>query len=132
VEEFLKAGLTYGDEIEAEVFEKWFKKDRTQLQFQMAVAEFRAELERKGMYLSGRGYKGAKYVILQPRENAQVMENYGFRARKCLGRAVVLGTNTQLELLSQEERARHDKVQEIASRRLLLMSRKTAAIEWKD
>ena len=49
-------------------------------------------------------------MILDNAKNADVMLGYQATAIDCLKRGVILGTNTKLDTLTEDERRRHEAV----------------------
>lgn len=123
VDSMLAAGVSYGQIYTAEFFEESLKCRRDEMQFGLAVSEIRRSLETKGFYLSGRGFKGDSFVILEPNKNRDVMKSYATAALDALKRGVILGTNTRMDLLSGEDRRKHESALEKMATRLVLMQR---------
>lgn len=118
-----KQGLAYGQTWSAEFFEKELRCDRDAMPFGLAISEIRRQLESDGYYLSGRGQKLAQFVILQPEANVDVMKSYQRAASDALSRGVILGTNTRLDLLSEENRKRHESLLERLATKAVLLRR---------
>lgn len=123
VEEMRKNGLAYGKTYDAAYFEERLRCARFEMRFGLAISEIRKALEVDGFYLSGRGLKGDSFIILEPARNVDVMANYSAAAMDALKRGVILGTNTRLDLLSAEERRKHESMLEKLAMRLLLSKR---------
>lgn len=123
LEAMRESGLAHGQVWEAEFFEGHLKCTREDMKFGLSISEIRRELEKDGFYLSGRGQKGAQYVILPPECNADVMAQYQRAAIDALKRGVILGTNTRLDTLSDSDRRRHEGMLEKLATRAVLMQR---------
>lgn len=133
LEDMLSAGVAHGNTYSAEFFEDKLKCARTDMRFGLAVSEIRRGLEVHGYYLSGRGLKGDSFIILEPAANQDVMRSYSSAALDALKRGVILGTNTRLDLLSDDDRRRHESILEKMAIRLVLMKRtKTIASSIKN
>lgn len=126
LDELLANGVEYGQVIPAEWFEQRLKAVRKSMQFGLAVSEIRRALETKGFYLCGRGQNGAQFVILPPENNSDVMEHYQRMAKDALVRGVILGTNTRLDLLRDEDRRRHETLLEKMAFKSVLLGRSQA------
>lgn len=125
----MRAGvIVYGQTFTAEYFEDNLKCKRETMQFGLAIAEIRRELEKDGFYLSGRGQKGVQFVILPPSGNADVMKCYQRQAADALRRGVILGTNTRLDTLTDAERRKHESVLERMAIKAVLMNRASAVV----
>lgn len=112
LDDMLTEGVNYGSTYSAAFFEDKLKCLRDSMQFGLDISEIRRELEKQGMYISGRGQKGNQFVILPASSNARQMECYQSQAIDALKRGVILGTNTRLDLLSDIERRKHERVLE--------------------
>lgn len=129
LEEMQKTGITHGQTWDAEFFEKQLRCTRDEMKFGLAISEIRRELEKDGFYLSGRGQKGNQFVVLPPECNMEVMAAYQRSAIDALKRGVILGTNTRLDMLSDADRAKHQRVLERMATKAVLMQRSTAIIK---
>lgn len=116
-------GITYGKVYEADFFEKHLRCTRDEMKFGLAVSEIRRELEKDGFYLSGRGQKGAQFIILMPESNSDVMAAYQRAALDSLKRGVILGTNTRLDSLSDSDRRKHEALLQKMATKCVLMQR---------
>lgn len=123
VEHMLAEGVEYGKTYTAEYFEERLRCPRDSMQFGLAVSEIRRSLETKGFYISGRGLKGDSFIILEPNKNQNILRSYGQTATDALKRGVILGTNTRLDLLNEEDRRKHESILEKMATRLALMQR---------
>lgn len=126
LEELKREGIRYGQVIGADWFEERLREKRDSMPFGLAISSIRRELEKDGFYISGRGQKGEQFVILPPSANTKVMQNYSRAATDALKRGVILGTNTRLDTLQPEERARHERVLEHIATRAALLARSKA------
>ena len=126
VETMRQSGVTYGSTYEASYFEERLKCKRDTMEFGLAMSEIRRALEGDGFYLSGRGQKGDAFIVLMPEANADVMLTYQRAAINALKRGVILGTNTRLDTLDSEARARHESILEKLAMRAVLMNRSSA------
>jgi hypothetical protein len=124
-----KGLVGYGSVIEASFFEEHLSCERTTMEFGLGISAIRRELENDGVYLSGRGQKGEQFVILPPAANADVMAGYQRMAIDALKRGVILGTNTRLDLLSDQERRKHESMLERIATRAVLVSRAKQVID---
>lgn len=118
--------VTYGKTYPAEFFENHLRCKREEMPFGLAISEIRRELEKDGFFLSGRGQKGAQFVILPPSGNADVMSAYQRHAADALRRGVILGTNTRIDTLTDAERKKHEAILERMAIKSVLMSRSSA------
>lgn len=123
LDEMRTTGITYGQVYDAEFFENHLKCTRDDMKFGLAVSEIRRELEKDGFYLSGRGQKGAQFVILMPESNSDVMAAYQRAALDSLKRGVILGTNTRLDSLSDSDRRKHENLLQRMATKCVLMQR---------
>lgn len=117
----VQQGLSYGQTIPATWFEEQLRCKRDDMRFGLSVSEIRRELEKLGFYLSGRGQKGSQFVILAPEANSDKMQSYSRVASDALSRGVILGTNTRLDLLSDQDRRKHEGIlQRMATKAVLI------------
>jgi hypothetical protein len=128
-EDMLKDGIEYGKTYPTEFFEKKLRANRLTMEFGIAVSRVRTLLLAHGFYLSGRGGKGKQFVILAASANCQVMENFQVAAAHALHKGATLGRNTRLELLSSDERRKHESTLEKCATRLALFTRRTTTIQ---
>ena len=96
--------------------------------FNMEVHHIRRELRHRGMNFSQRGLRGAGFQILPPNTNADEMEHLNRVALNSLKASVILGTRTNLSLLSDCERKRHESVTEKMAHRLALLGRSNTGL----
>jgi hypothetical protein len=82
-----------------------------------------------GFFLSGRGQKGEQFVIVDAAANTSVMENFQAQAVRALRNGVILGTNTRIDVLTEEERRKHEATLERLAVRSALISRKTPTLK---
>lgn len=120
VESMLAEGVAFGKTYTAEYFEQRLKCKRDEMKFGLMVSQIRRGLESSGFYLSGRGLKGDSFIILEPNRNKEIMGSYAAAALDALKRGVILGTNTRVDLLTDEERRRHESMLEKLACRLML------------
>jgi hypothetical protein len=128
-EEMLRDGVDYGNTYSAEYFEERLKTNRDSMTFGLDVSKIRAALLSHGFFLSGRGQKGEQFVIVAAAANATVMENFQAQAIKALRSGVILGTNTRVDVLTAEERRRHESMLEKLAIRSALISRKIPVLK---
>ena len=126
LDEIRENGVEYGQTFTADYFEKWLRCKRDTMTFGLGVSEIRRELEEDGFYLSGRGQKGNQFVIVPPSSNINVMRAREREAITALKRGVILGTNTQMDLLSPSERRRHEQACERMGTKAALLHRHRA------
>lgn len=122
-EEMLKS-CEYGTTYPAEFFEERLKVKRDTMRFGLDVSNIRRALEHHGFYLSGRGLNSNEFIIVPPESNADKMQSYQRQAIDALKRGVILGTNTRLDTLSDEQRRRHESVLQKIAMRAALVSRR--------
>ena len=96
--------------------------------FQMATHSIRVVLRHRGMNFSQRGLRGAGFQILPPNTNADEMEHLNRVATNSLKASVILGTKTDLRLLSDCERKHHESVTEKMAHRLALLGRSNTSL----
>ena len=123
-EEMLRNGVDYGVTYSSDFFEQRLKAKRDSMTFGLDVSKIRAALLSHGFFLSGRGQKGEQFVILDASANTSVMENFQTQAIKALRSGVILGTNTRVDVLTAEERRKHESMLEKLAVRSALISRK--------
>jgi hypothetical protein len=128
-EEMLRDGVDYGQTYTAEYFEERLKVKRDSMTFSLDISKIRAALLSHGLFLSGRGQKGEQFVILDASANTAVMENFQAQAVKALRSGVILGTNTRIDILTEEERRKHEATLERLAIRSALISRKTPTLK---
>jgi hypothetical protein len=119
-----KDGIEYGKQYTAEYFEKELRANRKDMKFGLMIAEIRRQLEHDGYYLSGKGGHGNMWVIVMQQQNVNVMYNYQSKAIDALKRGVILGTNTRLDLLDEQDRRRHESMLEKIAMRSALVTRR--------
>ena len=88
-----------------------------------ALNDVRRGLRELGWWLSSRN-SGAEMWLHPRRENAKGMERFTKKAVTALRNGVILGTNTPMDCLTDEERRRHEGVLEKMALRSVLMNRK--------
>jgi hypothetical protein len=120
--------LAYGLTVTTEELETALEEKANTMAFQMATHSIRVVLRHRGMNFSQRGLRGAGFQILPPNTNADEMEHLNRVAINSLKASVILGTGTNLNLLSDCERKRHESVTEKMAHRLALLGRSNAGI----
>jgi hypothetical protein len=128
-EDMLRDGVDYGATYPAEYFEERLKTKRDSMTFGLDISKIRAALLSHGFFLSGRGQKGEQFVIVDAAANTAVMENFQHQAIKALRSGVILGTNTRVDVLTAEERRRHESMLEKLAIRSALISRKIPTLK---
>ncbi len=120
--------LSYGLTVTTEEMEAALEEKAHSMAFQMAAHNIRVALRQRGMNFSQRGLRGAGFQILPPNTNADEMEHLNRVALNSLKASVILGTRTDVSLLSDCERKRHEAVTEKMANRLALLSRSNNGI----
>ena len=120
--------LAYGLTVTTEEMEEALEEKAHSMAFQMAAHNIRVLLRQRGMNFSQRGLRGAGFQILPPNTNADEMEHLNRVALNSLKASVILGTRTNLSLLSDCERKRHEAVTEKMAHRLALLGRSNAGL----
>ena len=128
-EEMLRDGVEYGNTYTAEFFEERLKAKRDSMTFGLDISKIRAALLSHGVFLSGRGQKGEQFIIVDAAANTAVMENFQSQAIKALRSGVILGTNTRVDVLTAEERRRHESTLEKLAIRSTWISRKIPTLK---
>jgi hypothetical protein len=129
LDEMLHAGVEYGATYSADFFEERLKSKRDTMTYGLDISKIREGLLKYGFFLSGRGQKGEQFVILQASANSSVMENFQAQAIKALRSGVILGTNTRIDLLNDEERRKHEATLERLAVRTALVTRKLPVLK---
>lgn len=129
VESMLAEGVAFGKTYSAEYFEQHLKCARGEMKFGLMISQIRRRLESSGFYLSGRGLKGDSFIILEPNKNRDVMSSYASAALDALKRGVILGTNTRVDLLTAEERRRHESMLEKLAARMIFCKKTKAVLK---
>ena len=120
--------LAYGLTVTTEEMEAALEEKTGTMAFQMATHSIRVVLRHRGMNFSQRGLHGAGFQILPPSTNADEMEHMNRVAMNSLKASVILGTTTNLNLLSECERKRHEAVTEKMAHRVALLSRTSSSL----
>ena len=115
--------IAHGLTVTMEEMEEALDGIRETQAFNMEVFKIRSELRHRGMNFSQRGLRGAGFQILPPNTNADEMEHMNRVAVNSLTASVILGTRTNLNLLSECERKRHEAVTEKMAHRVALLGR---------
>lgn len=120
--------LAYGLSVTTEEMEAALEEKAHSMAFQMAVHSIRVVLRHRGMNFSQRGLRGAGFQILPPNTNADEMEHLNRVALNSLKASVILGTRTNLAMLSDCERKRHEAITEKMAHRLAMLGRSNVEI----
>lgn len=120
--------LAYGLTVTTEEMEASLDEKADSIAFKMAMLNIRVVLRHRGMNFSQRGLRGTGFQILPPNTNADEMEHLNRVALNSLKASVILGTRTDVSLLSDCERKRHEAVTEKMANRLALLSRSNHGI----
>jgi hypothetical protein len=120
--------LAYGLTVTTEEMEKALDEKAGERAFNMSIFNIRSALRHRGMNFSQRGLNGAGFHILPPNTNADEMEHLNRVALNSLKASVILGTRTNLNLLSDCERKRHESVTEKMAHRLALLGRSNTSL----
>lgn len=129
LDEMLRTGVDYASTYSAVFFEERLKSKRDTMTYGLDISKIREGLLKYGFFLSGRGQKGEQFVILQASANSSVMENFQAQAIKALRSGVILGTNTRIDVLNDEERRKHENTLERLAVRTALVTRKLPALK---
>ena len=116
--------MTYGDSVSSEELEAALSLSRKTMAFGMATNEIRNWFRAIGLNFTSRGQNLSGYVISEKRNNPDELERLGRRAIANLTNAVILGSATTSEGLSQVEAQRLEKATENSAIRLALLSQK--------
>jgi len=116
--------IQFGDLVSSKSLVDFMRCSEDSIQFAMAVSEIRRALRRKGMNFTARGQAGEGWVIAQPNTNHAEVDRMSRVASSALREAVVLGASTPLEMLTEEERKRHERSAQKVATRYALISRK--------
>ena len=120
--------LAYGLTVTTEEMEAALEEKFGSVKFNMEILNIRTVLRHRGMNFSQRGLRGAGFQILPPNTNADEMEHLNRVAMNSLKASVILGTRTNLNLLSDCERKRHESVTEKMAHRLALLGRSNTSL----
>lgn len=93
-------------------------------EFAFAVARIRRALRRDGKNFTARGQQGLGFVIAAPETNHAEMQRLQSVAMTAMREGVILGTNTPIDLLSAEDRRKHEAVLEKMATRMALINRR--------
>lgn len=116
--------VQFGDLVSSKSLVDFLRCPEDSIQFAMAVSEIRRALRRKGMNWTARGQSGEGYVVAQANTNHAEVDRMSRVASSALREAVVLSASTPLDLLTEEERKRHERSAQKVATRLALISRK--------
>jgi hypothetical protein len=120
--------LAYGLTVTTEEMEAALEEKIGTVEFNMAILNIRIVLRHRGMNFSQRGLSGAGFHIAPPNTNAEEMERMNRVAVNSLTASVILGTRTNLNLLSECERKRHEAVTEKMAHRVALLGRTSSSL----
>jgi hypothetical protein len=120
--------LAYGLTVTTEEMEAALEEKTGSVEFNMAILNIRMVLRHRGMNFSQRGFRGAGFHIAPPNTNAEEMERMNRVAVNSLKASVILGTKTNLNLLSECERKRHEAVTEKMAHRVALLGRTSSSL----
>lgn len=120
--------IAYGLTVTMEEMEEALDGIRETASFNMEVFKIRLALRHRGMNFSQRGLRGAGFQILPPNTNADEMEHLNRVALNSLKASVILGTKTDVRLLSDCERRRHEAVTEKMAHRMALLGRSNTSL----
>jgi hypothetical protein len=120
--------LAYGLTVTTEEMEAALEEKIGTVEFNMAILNIRIVLRHRGMNFSQRGFRGAGFHIAPPNTNAEEMERMNRVAVNSLTASVILGTKTNLNLLSECERKRHEAVTEKMAHRVALLGRTSSSL----
>jgi hypothetical protein len=129
LEALLQGGVSYGDTFDTAYFEDGLKCQRETMEFGIAMSQIRAGLMEHGLYLTGRGGNGKSFTVCDPAANVAVMQSYQREAVRALQKGVILGTNTDMARLTEDERRRHEAVLERMAIRAALVCRTTKELK---
>lgn len=125
-EDMIAEGVHHGKVFPVEFFEERLHNKFGSVRFGFDIARIRRELETNGYYLSGRGMGGKGFVIVPPESNTAVCRHHrkiGFTRMK---RGVILGNTTRTELMTEEQRRRHESQLERLAIQVALIDRSGA------
>jgi len=120
--------LAYGLTVTTEEMEAALEEKFGTVEFNMEILNIRMVLRHRGMNFSQRGLRGAGFHIAPPNTNADEMERMNRLAMNSLKASVILGTSTNLNLLSECERKRHEAVTEKMAHRVALLGRTSSSL----
>jgi hypothetical protein len=120
--------LAYGLTVTTEEMEAALEEKFGTVEFNMEILNIRMVLRHRGMNFSQRGLRGAGFHIAPPNTNVDEMERMNRLAMNSLKASVILGTKTNLNLLSECERKRHEAVTEKMAHRVALLGRTSPSI----
>jgi hypothetical protein len=100
-------------------------------EFAFAISHIRRALRRSGQNFTARGQMGQGYQIAAPGTNHAEVSRLQHVALNAMREGVILGTETPLELLSAEERRKHEAVTEKLATRLALVNRRALPAKLK-
>lgn len=95
------------------------------VEFAFAVARVRRALRRDGKNFTARGQRGQGFQVAAVETNHAEMQRLQQAAMNAMREGVILGTHTPIELLSSEDRRKHEAVLEKMAVRLALINRRS-------
>ena len=123
--------LTFQDQVDVEEMVKALGKPADSVQFSMGIMEIRRWFRRRGMNFTSRGLNSRGFVISKPEANSDEMVRMDRAAMNGIREAVILGSKTPVELLSDEDRRRHEAITQKIATRLAMISKNRAVEEVK-
>ena len=121
--------IDYGFTVQADELSRFLDLKPDTVEFAFAVQNIRKELRKRGMVFTSRGENGERYVVAPPAKNQGEMARMQRTAINAMKQGVILGTSTPVEMLTADERRRHEALTERMATRLALVSRKTIKAE---
>lgn len=118
--------FTFGAMFTTQELSKYLGMKETDVQFAFAIIPIRRFLRRKGMNFTARGQDGKAFWIMPPNTNAETVHSMQRAAVNALKEGVILGTATPLEMLTEEERMRHESICERVATMAALLARHEA------
>ena len=116
--------MTFGNFVSNEDLATALDQPVGSFDFKLDVSKIRKRFRIKGMNFTSRGQYGRGFIIVPPGMNAKEMSRMASAAKSAMRECVILGSNTPLDLLNQEERRIHESLTEKMAMRLALISRK--------
>ena len=101
-------------------------------EFRFSVSLIRRALRREGKNFTERGQQGSGLLIAPVETNANEIQRLQSAALSAMREGVILGTTTPLELLTAEDRRRHEAIVERLGKRLALISRQSLPACYKE
>lgn len=123
--EEIESDIHYGKVFQVKYFEEKLKCPRDSIMFGVSVSYIRRALEKRGMYLSGRGQKGEQFVVIQPGSNVNIMRMYSAEASDKMRRALMLGSATPMNMLDGQQKQKHETMLEKIAWKVAMLARRT-------